>query len=85
MIELLEKHNSRKNIIVYMKKKGFNLNIKIIALKVVVSCDMLGLEEIYQGTCFGHAFSKAYQYATIDEKVCKDFTYVSIENAQGNL
>ncbi len=39
----------------------------------------------YQGTCFGHAFSMAYQYAMIDEKVCKDFTYVYIKNAQGDL
>ncbi len=68
-----------------MKNKGFNLNIKTIALKIVVSCDILGLEESYQGTYFGHAFSKAYQYATIDEKVCKDLTYVSIKNAQGDL
>ncbi len=85
LIELLQKYNLRKNIITYMKNKGFNLNIKAIALKVVVSCDILGLEESYQGACFGHAFSKAYQYATIDEKVCKDFTYVSVKNAQGDL
>jgi len=38
--------------------------------------------ESYQGTCFGHAFSKAYQYAMIDVKVCKDFTYLSIKNVQ---
>jgi len=67
------------------KNKGFNLNIKIIVLKSVVSCDILGLEESYQGTCFGHAFSKAYQYAMIDEFFCKNFTYVYIKNAQGNL
>jgi hypothetical protein len=41
-------------------------------LKSIVSCDMLGLEEIFQGTCFGHAFSKACQYATTEEIVCKD-------------
>jgi len=33
---------------------------------------MLGLEESFQGTCFGHAFSKAYQYATTEENFCKD-------------
>jgi hypothetical protein len=41
-------------------------------LKSIVSCDILGLEESFQGTCFGHAFSKACQYATTKEKVCKD-------------
>jgi hypothetical protein len=43
-----------------------------VALKSIVSCDVLGLEENFQGTCFGHAFSKACQYATTNEKVCKD-------------
>ncbi len=61
------------------------MNIKIIVLKSVVNCGILGLVESYQGTCFGHAFSKAYQYAMIDENFCKDFTYVSIKNAQGDL
>ncbi len=28
-----------------MKNKGFNLNIKTIALKALVNCDILGLEE----------------------------------------
>jgi hypothetical protein len=40
-------------------------------LKSIVSCDMLGLEENFQGTCFGHAFSKACQYATTKEKFAK--------------
>jgi hypothetical protein len=33
-----------------------NLNIIIVALKIVVSYDILHLEENYQGTCFGDAF-----------------------------
>jgi hypothetical protein len=48
-------------------------------LNVIISCDILGLEESYQSICFGHAFSKACQYATINEKVCKNYTYVSIK------
>jgi hypothetical protein len=39
----------------------------------LISCDNLSLKESYEGNCFGHAFSKAYQYATMDEKVCKNF------------
>jgi hypothetical protein len=31
----------------------------IIALKVVVNYEPLGLEKSFQNTCFGHAFSKA--------------------------
>jgi hypothetical protein len=34
------------------------------------------------GTCFGHVFSKACQYAINDEKVCKYFKYVFIKFTQ---
>ncbi len=57
----------------------------IATLKAIVSCDMLGLQERFQSTCFGHAFFKVYQYPTIDEKVCKDLWYVSIKATQGDL
>jgi hypothetical protein len=30
-----------------------------IALKFVVKCEIFGLDEKFQGACFGHAFSKA--------------------------
>jgi hypothetical protein len=46
-----------------------------IALKAPITCDILNLEENYQGIFVGHAFSVAYQYATIDENVCKNLTY----------
>jgi hypothetical protein len=46
---------------------------------------MLGLEENFQGTCFGHAFSKVCQYATIEEKVYKDLQYMLIKFARGYL
>jgi hypothetical protein len=49
------------------------------SLKSIVSYDMLGLEESFQDICFGHAFSKACQYVTIEEKVCKHLQYVSIK------
>ncbi len=34
------------------------------ALKSVVSCDMLGLKESFQGIFFGHVVFKACQYVT---------------------
>ncbi len=46
---------------------------------------MLGLEESFQGTCFGHAFSKTCQYATTNGKVCKDLWFVLIKTTQGDL
>jgi len=46
-----------------------------------MSYENLGLEESFQGTCFGHAFSKASQYNTMEEKVCKNLKFVSIKFA----
>jgi hypothetical protein len=46
-----------------VKDQGSNLNTLKNALKFVVKCETLGLEESFQGTCFGHVFSKACQYA----------------------
>ncbi len=40
---------------------------------IIVCCETLGFEESFQGYCFGHAFSKAYQYATTKNKICKKF------------
>jgi hypothetical protein len=28
-------------------------------LQLMVNCEVFGMEESFQGTCFGHAFSKA--------------------------
>jgi hypothetical protein len=59
----LDKYGLRKkNIIVYVKDEGSNLNAMIGVLKYVVNYESFGLEENFQGTCFGHAFSKACQY-----------------------
>ncbi len=41
-----------------MKDEGSNLNTMTIALKSIISCDMLGFEESFKGSCFGHAFLK---------------------------
>ncbi len=55
------------------------------ALKFVIKCEVLSLDESFQGVCFGHAFSKACQYATTKEKVCKNFKFVLIKYAQLDL
>jgi hypothetical protein len=39
----------------------------------------------FQGTCFGHAFSKTCQHATIEEKVCKNLKFVSIKSVQFDI
>jgi hypothetical protein len=59
LTNLLNKYDLMKKIIPYVKDKRFNLNIMIPTLKSIVSCDILGLTESFQGSCFGHAFFKA--------------------------
>ncbi len=71
MTKLLNSYALKRKIIAYVKDKGSNLNTMTTILKSIIGCDMLGLEESFQGIYFGHEFSKACQYATIEEKVCK--------------
>ncbi len=75
----------RNKIIAYVKDEGSNLNTMTIALQFFVKYEVLGLDENFQGACFGHAFSKACQYVTIDKKVCRNLKFVSIKSAQSNL
>jgi hypothetical protein len=62
----------------YMKYEGVNLDVMTLTLKFVLNYELLGLEVNFQGTCFGHALSQAYQYGTTNEKVCKSFRVVSL-------
>jgi hypothetical protein len=82
---MLNKHDLKKTVIAYVKDEGSNFNTMIIILQFLVSCDVLGLAKSFQGNCFGHAFSKACQYASTNEKVYKGFKYVSIKITQSNL
>jgi len=85
LTKLLHKYGLRKKIIAYVKDNGSNLTIMIIALKAVVNYEPLGLEESFQGICFGHVFSKTCQYGIAKEKVCKDLNYVSIKFVRVDL
>jgi len=85
LIELLDGYGLRNKIIAYVKDEGSNGNTLINALKFVVKCETLGLDESFQGTCFGHVFSKACQYTTINDKVCKNLKYVFIKSTYANL
>ncbi len=69
LTKLLDKYGLRKQIIAYVKDEGYNLNAMTIVLKFVVNSELFGLEKSFQGTCFGHVFSKACQHGIIEEKV----------------
>jgi hypothetical protein len=61
LTNLLDKYGLRKKIIAYVKYEGSNFNAMTIALKIIINCEYIGLGESFQGTCFGHVFSKACQ------------------------
>jgi hypothetical protein len=42
-IELLDQYGLTKNIVVYVKNEGANLNTMIIALKLIINCEALGV------------------------------------------
>ncbi len=44
---LLDSFGLRKKIIAFVKDEGVNLNAMTLALKFVVNCDILGLEESF--------------------------------------
>ncbi len=80
LIHLLDAYDLRHKIITYVKGEGSNSNTLANPLKSIVECEILGLVESFQGTCFGHAFSRACQYATTDDKICKNLKYVFIKS-----
>lgn len=49
--------------------EGADLRVMTITLKVVCY-ESLGLEDPFQGTCFGHTMPKACKYNTTKDKVC---------------
>jgi hypothetical protein len=68
LIELLEKYNLRKKSFTYVKNKGVDLNIMITTLKLIASCEILGLEIFFERNYFGHAFLETCQYVTMTRK-----------------
>jgi hypothetical protein len=56
---LLNQYGLKRKIVAYVKNEGSNLNTLTIALKFIMKYEALGLDESFQGTCFGHVFLKA--------------------------
>jgi hypothetical protein len=82
---LLEQFKLQNKIIAYVKDEGSNLRTLERALTDSISCAAIGLKKPYSGVCFGHVISKAYQYATTEDKVCIKMKEVSLKNAQTAL
>jgi hypothetical protein len=52
----LNKYVFKNKIVVYVKDKRSNLNPLTKVLKLIMSCEVLGLEENFKGIYFGHVF-----------------------------
>ncbi len=78
---LLDYFGLRKKIITFVKDEGVNLNVMTSTPRFIMSCDILRLEESFNGSCFRHVFFKACQYGIIEEKVYKDMGFVQLSDA----
>jgi hypothetical protein len=58
LTKLLEQYGLRKKII------WSNLNTRTITFKSIIRCEVLSLDENFQGICFCHNFFKVCQYVT---------------------
>jgi hypothetical protein len=56
LINLLNKHGIRKKILVYVKVDRFNRNAMTNALKSIMSCETLSLEENFEGIFGPYSF-----------------------------
>jgi hypothetical protein len=82
---LLEKYDLMHCMIAFVKDEGNNLMFMATTLYSIVDCCPLKLQRVYEGPCFGHIMSKAYQYVTNDEKVIAGLKQVNVKATQGNL
>jgi len=86
--ELLSSYNLLDKLIAYVKDKRGNLSTIARALSYVVSCvplklvALLKLVGLWQGFCFGHAFSKTCQYTCNDATICVGFHEVNLKTIQ---
>ncbi len=82
---LLEKFGLLHQMIVFVKDEGINLTIIIAILHSIIDYEPLKILKVYEGTCFRHAMSKAYQYATNDNKIYVGLEHVNVKNAEVGL
>ncbi len=66
---LIKEYGLTNKTICYVKEERTNLFTMTNASKSIVSFVDLGIHESFEGVCFGFAFLKAWQHATIDENM----------------
>jgi hypothetical protein len=66
---LFEEYKLTNKIIYYVEDESTNMSIMTNLLKQIVSYEKLKILAPFKNVCFGHALSKACQYAIFDENV----------------
>jgi hypothetical protein len=66
MKKLPDQYGLRRKALTYVK--NIKCEYMTIVLKSIMKCEVLGLDENIQCTCFSHVFFKACQYVTIHKK-----------------
>jgi hypothetical protein len=66
---LIKEYGLTNKTISYVKENRTNLFAMTNPFKSIVSFVDLGIHESFEGVCFGFAFLKAWQHATIDKKM----------------
>ncbi len=56
-----------------MKNEGSNLITMIIILKSIFKCEVLGLDESFESTCFGHFFLRHVSLQQLMKSFVKNF------------
>ncbi len=82
--DLMAFYNLLEKWVAYVKDGG-NLSTLAWTRTFAVSCTPLALSIPWQGSCFGHAFNKACQYACNDTNVCVGFHEANLKGTQFTL
>jgi hypothetical protein len=77
---LFEKFDLMHCVVAFVKNEGNNLTFMATTQHSIPYYHPLKLQSIYEGFCFGHVMSKAYQYATNDDKVDVGLKHVNVNN-----
>jgi hypothetical protein len=70
LTDLLDKYDL-KIFVAFVKDEGYNLNAMINALKLVVSCEILGHKKVSKELALVMFSPKQYQHGIVDEKCTK--------------
>jgi hypothetical protein len=58
LTKLQNQYGLKRKFVAYVKTEGSTLNTMTIALNFIKNYEALGLDESFEGNCFGHVFLK---------------------------